>query len=213
MAENTQAQNNKPQNQSQGPVRNPRIRDPRGGRGFGRRPQQEKRDNSGIDKRMISLRRVAKVNSGSKRLRFSAFVVAGDKKGKVAVGLGRGADTRSALDKATKYASNHLVKIDIVGDTIPHEVQAKYGASKVLLKPAGPGTGVIASSAVRAVMEMAGIRNVLTKQLGSSNSIANAYCAIKALKMLDSKRIMARRAANKTKSIKKDGATKSTKKK
>lgn len=182
-----------------------------------RRPQQERRDD-GYDKRVISIRRVAKVNSGAKRLRFSAFVVSGDKKGRVAVGLGRGADTRAAVDKATKYASTHLATVDVVKDTIPHEVEAKYGAAKVFLKPAGPGTGVIASSSVRAVMEMAGIRNVLTKQLGSSNAIANAYCSIKALKMLDNKKILDRKAlhnsrrSSKLTKSEKDGSEQPTKK-
>lgn len=146
-----------------------------------------------VDRKVISIRRVAKVNAGSKRLRFSAVVVSGDRKGKVGIGLGRGADTRLAIDKAAKYASSHLVRVDILGDTIPHEVEAKFRAAKVLIKPAGPGTGVIASSAVRSVMEMAGVRNVLTKQLGCSNPIVNAYCTLEALKTLSKGRIVERR--------------------
>ena len=85
------------------------------------------------------------------------------------------------------------MNIALIGDTIPHEVTAKYSAAKLLIKPAGPGTGVTASGPVRSVMEVAGIRNVLTKQLGSSNAISNAYCTVEALKMLDSRRIKDRR--------------------
>ncbi len=156
-----------------------------------RRPSKP-RDEKEFDRKMISIRRVAKVNAGSKRLRISVMVVIGDHKGKIGIGLGRGADTKSAMDKAARYGMNHLSKIDLMGDTIPHEVMTKYGAAKLMIKPGGPGTGVIASAPVRAVMEVAGIRNVLTKQFGSNNKNANAYAAVKALKMLNKDRISER---------------------
>ncbi len=152
--------------------------------GKGRRKEYE------FDRRVIDIRRVAKVRAGAKRLRFSALVVTGDRKGKVGIALGRAGDTRSAIDKAARKAEADMVSIDMIGDTIPHEIFMKYSAAKVLIKPAGPGTGIIASSAVRAVMEVVGIRNVLTKQLGSDNPISNAYCAFEALKALRKRRVL-----------------------
>jgi len=151
--------------------------------------------NSEFDRKVISIRRVAKVRAGAKRLRFSVLVVAGDKKGRLGLGLGRGSDTRSAIEKAVKYATSHMTSIALVGDTIPHEMETKFRAAKIIIKPAGPGTGVIASNAVRSVMELAGVRNVLTKQLGSRSPINNTYCAFEALKSLDKRRIMEKKTA------------------
>ncbi|MCA9375247.1 30S ribosomal protein S5, partial [Candidatus Dojkabacteria bacterium] len=128
------------------------------------RERKEKR----YDSKAISIRRVAKVTSGSKRLRFSAMVVVGDKKGSVGVALGRGDDTRSAIEKATRKAEKVMKRIALVGDTIPHELYYKNGASKILLRPAKPGTGVIAGSSVRTVLELCGIENVYGKVLGSA---------------------------------------------
>ena len=117
--------------------------------------------------------------------------------------MGRGADTRSAINKAYNYAASHMENIDLVGDTVPHSVEMKYRAAKLIVKPAGPGTGIIASSAVRAVMEMAGVRNVLTKQLGSDNPVVNAYCAFKALREMRKKRVLERRSKSLKKKLKK----------
>lgn len=184
-----------------------------GGR-FGReRDRRRRKDEGDLEKRMICIRRVAKVTSGAKRLRFSALVAVGDRKGKVGVGLGRGADPSSAIDKGGKYASTHLAQIELIGDTIPHEIVHKYSAAKVMLKPAGAGTGIIASNAVRSVLEVAGVKNALTKQLGSKDPVANSYCAFEALKLLRNKRILAKKAerANKSKPKIKDGAKKPTK--
>ena len=149
-----------------------------------------KKQDRGYDRKTVSIRRVAKVNKGSKRLRFSAMVIAGDKKGSVGVGLGRGVDTRSAIEKGEKKAVKAMKKIDLVGDTIPHEIEHKFGAAKVLLRPAKPGTGIIAGSSVRTVLELAGIENVYGKLLGSNDSIANAYCAYEALLLLKSDRVL-----------------------
>lgn len=154
-----------------------------------------------FDKRVVSVRRVAKVRAGSKRLRFSALVVAGDRKGRVGLGLGRGADTRSAIDKGFRYAKAHLVRMELIGDTIPHEVFKKYRGAKVMIKPAGPGTGIIASSPVRAVLELTGVRNVLSKQLGSANEVTNTYCVFEALRVLRKARILARRTEMKKKQL------------
>jgi small subunit ribosomal protein S5 len=130
-------------------------------------------------------KRVAKVHKGGKRLRFSAMVVVGDKKGSVGVGLGRGVDTKSAIEKGERQAVKAMRKIDLVGDTIPHEIVNKMGAAEVLLRPAKPGTGVIAGSSVRIVLEMAGIESVYGKLLGTNDAIMNAYCTFDALRNLE----------------------------
>lgn len=152
--------------------------------------RREPREQKNYDKRMVTLRRVTKVHSGGKRLRFSAFVVAGDRKGSVGVALGRGMDTRSAIAKAEKKAAAHMKKIELVGDTIPHELRYKKGAAEILLRPARPGSGVIAGSAARVVLEMAGVENVYCKQLGSNDMIANAYCTFEALTKLRKGRVL-----------------------
>ncbi len=154
------------------------------------RPRRERKENREYDKRMVTIRRVSKVTSQGKRLRFSAMVVVGDKKGSVGVALGRGVDTRSAMDKAEKKAARTMVKIEVIGDTIPHELYLKNGASKILLRPARPGAGIIAGSASRIVLEMAGIENVYCKQLGSNDLIANTYTTFEALKMLRKGRVL-----------------------
>lgn len=149
-----------------------------------------RKQNRGYDTKTVSVRRVAKVNKGGRRLRFSAMVVAGDRKGRVGVGLGRGGDPRSAIEKGENKAVKAMKKIDLVGDTIPHEIEHKFGAAKVLLRPAKPGTGVIAGSSVRVVLELTGIENVYAKMLGSNDPIANAYCVNEALLELRSERVL-----------------------
>jgi small subunit ribosomal protein S5 len=147
------------------------------------------------------------------------MVVVGNRKGKVGVAIGRAGDTRSSIEKAAKKAERRMVDIDLIGDTIPHKIVHKYGAAEVMLKPAGPGTGVIASNAVRSVMELAGVRNVLTKQLGSQNPVTNTYCVFEALKKLDKTRIMrkmkerAQKQAAKDKSNSEKNKSKKSKKK
>jgi small subunit ribosomal protein S5 len=151
---------------------------------------RDRKQNRGYDTKVVSVRRVAKVNKGGRRLRFSAMVVAGDRKGKVGVGLGKGGDPRSAIEKGEKQAAKAMKQIDLVGDTIPHEIEYKFGAAKVLLRPAKAGTGVIAGSSVRTVLELTGIEDVYAKLLGSNDPIANAYCAYEALLELRSERVL-----------------------
>ncbi|MDD3474733.1 MAG: 30S ribosomal protein S5 [Candidatus Dojkabacteria bacterium] len=151
---------------------------------------KRKKENKGYDMKTISVRRVAKVNQGGKRLRFSAMVVVGDKKGNIGIGLGRGADPRSAIGKGEKKAVKTMQRINLVGDTIPHEIEQKFGAARVLLRPAKHGTGVIAGSSVRTVLELAGIENVYGKLLGSNDPIANTYCAYEALLNLRNDRVL-----------------------
>ena len=144
------------------------------------------------DKKSLPIRRVAKVTKGGKRLRFSTVVVVGDHNGKVGVGLGRGVDVRSAVEKGERIATKAMKRIELVGDTIPHEITYKYGAAEVLLRPARTGTGVIAGSSVRTVLELAGIDSVYGKILGTPEPNANAYCTFEALKALRNGRVLKR---------------------
>jgi len=154
--------------------------------------RKTKKQNKGYDMKVISVRRVAKVKQGGRRLRFSAMVVAGDRKGKVGVGLGRGVDPRSAIEKGERKAVKMMREIDLIGDTIPHEIEHKLGAVQVLLRPARPGTGIIAGSSVRVVLDLAGIENVYGKLLGSNDPIASTYCTYEALLQLRSERVLKR---------------------
>lgn len=157
---------------------------------FDRSKNQKERPN--YDKKTVSIRRVAKVTKGGKRLRFSAMVVVGDHNGSVGVGLGRGVDTKSAVEKGERIAAKKMRKIQLAGDTIPHEIIHKQGAAKVLLRPARPGTGVIAGSSVRTVLELAGIDNVYGKLLGTTDAIASAYATYEALKSLRNARVLSK---------------------
>jgi len=171
--------------QQRSSVSNKRNRIERKQNDQGKRSSRRKRGNEdGIDKRIVSIRRVARTYSGGKRMRLSVLVVAGDKKGRVGVGLGKGADVRVAEEKAFNSAKKSLVKIQLRGVTIPHEIVYKKGAAKIFMKPATPGTGVIAGGAMRAVLEMVGIKDILTKVIGTSNNISNVYASIEALQSL-----------------------------
>jgi len=144
--------------------------------------------------KLVYVNRVAKVMRGGKRLSFSALAVTGDGNGHVGIGLGKANEVPLAINKANAIARKSLIKIPLVGTTIPHEIRVKLGAAKVLLKPAAPGTGVIAGGSVRAVLEAAGIKDILTKSLGTANRINVARATIFALsKLKDPKEEMARR--------------------
>jgi small subunit ribosomal protein S5 len=152
----------------------------------GKRDRKGKRNVSedGIERKIVSIRRVTRVYKGGKRMRLSVLVVAGDRNGKVGAGIGKGPDVRTAEEKAYQQAKNNMVKINIKGNTIAHTLNHKKGAAKVFLKPAVPGTGVIAGGAMRAVVELAGIKDVLTKVLGTDNKNSNVYATIEALQTL-----------------------------
>lgn len=148
-----------------------------------RRPEREQEEKQ-FDERVIHIDRVARVVSGGRRFRFRALVVIGDHKGKVAMGIAKGADVTTAVSKAVETAKKNFHKVVITNETIPHETTAKVGGANILLKPASPGTGLIAGGTVRTVLEVAGVGNVLSKSLGSSNKINVAYATLKALDLL-----------------------------
>ena len=141
-------------------------------------------DELALTDKLVHINRVSKVMKGGKRLSFSALVVTGDSNGYVGVGTGKAREVPVAINKANASARRNLIKVPMMGSTIPHEILVKYGATKVLLKPAAPGTGIIAGSSVRIIMESAGVKDVLTKSLGSSNRVNMAKATIMALRQL-----------------------------
>lgn len=140
-----------------------------------------------FEQKIVEIKRVTRVVAGGKRMRFRALVVIGDKKGKVGIGLRKGADVSEAINKAVNAAKKTMIPIKIVNDTIPHEIKFKYKSSVVFLKPAQPGTGVIAGGAIRQVLDLVGVKNVLSKMLGSSNKVNNVMATYLALARLRSK--------------------------
>lgn len=154
-------------------------------RGFG----GKEKVNDGLDSKLLDLARVVRVTGGGKRLRFRAVVIAGDKKGKIGIGVDKGRDVSQAIEKATNKAKKSLVSIVIVDGTISHEVEAKVGPARILLKPQRKGRGLVAGGAVRFICELAGIKNISSKILsGSKNKLNNARATIEALKKLKVKK-------------------------
>jgi len=137
-----------------------------------------------LNDKLVSINRVSKVVKGGRRLSFSALVVTGDGNGYVGIGVGKANTVPGAINKGGAIAKKNLVKVPLAGTTVPYEIRVKFGAAKVLLKPARPGTGIIAGGSIRAVLEAAGIKDVLTKSLGSSNRINMAKATMLALGQL-----------------------------
>lgn len=164
------AEQQRTSSQSQRPRRNDRAQAPREEKIF--------------EEYVINIDRVARVVKGGRRFRFKALVAIGDHKNRVGVGVAKGADVQAAVAKATDVAKKNIVTIPVVKATIPHDVEVKIGGARVLLKPAAPGTGVIAGGVVRSIIGLTGIHNLLSKSLGSTNKVNNAYATIEALKTL-----------------------------
>ena len=152
----------------------------RGGRG----PQGPQKEDDGIVEKVIHINRSSKVVKGGRRFGFSALVVVGDKEGKVGLGTGKAREVISCINKGTEVARRNMVNVSLYGATLPHEVYSIYDGARVLLRPASPGTGIIAGKTVRAVLESAGVRDVLSKSLGSKNPANVAKAALQALQRL-----------------------------
>lgn len=134
---------------------------------------------------VIEINRVSKKTQGGNQMRFAALVVVGDKKGRVGVGMGKAPDVVSSINKAASYAKKHLINVPMVGTTIAIPQEVKFGAARVLVKPAPPGSGIIAGGPLRAVFEVAGVQDVVSKILGTSNKISNVYAVIKAITQIE----------------------------
>ncbi len=134
-----------------------------------------------LNEKVIALDRVARVARGGRRFRFRSVVVVGDGLGRVGLGIGKGSEVMTAIAKGVSKAKNNLIKVELNGTTIPHEIEIAFSGARVLLKPASAGTGVIAGGAVRDVLEMAGVKDVLSKSLGSNNKVNTAYATLTAL--------------------------------
>lgn len=198
-------------------------RDARGGRQGGGRQQGGRRDGrpqqapeeKQFDERVVNIDRVARVVKGGRRFRFRALVVVGDHKGKVGIGMAKGADVTAAVSKATDVAKKQMVKVNLYKGTLPHEAEAKVGGARILVMPAAPGTGLIAGGVVRTILEVAGVSNVLSKSLGSSNKANIAYATIEALQTLKSSKdwVTTKEAAKKNPKVAKkvDAVTKEAK--
>ncbi|MBI1866206.1 MAG: 30S ribosomal protein S5 [Candidatus Staskawiczbacteria bacterium] len=155
------------------------------GRGSGRGFGNKNKASDEFESKLLDLARVVRVTGGGKRLRFRAVVIAGNKKGKIGIGVDKGKDVSQAIEKATNKAKKSLVSVVIVDGTISHEVEAKFGPARILLKPQKKGRGLVAGGAVRFICELAGIKNISSKILSSSkNKLNNARATMEALKKL-----------------------------
>lgn len=174
-------------NQNRGGANRPGGNRPGGNRPGGNRFQRGNPNATPSEffEKVVQVNRVSKKTKGGDKRGLSVLVVVGDRKGRVGVGLGKAADVQSAVRKGTLYAKKHLIRVPLKADrTIPHEIYLKYGAAKLIMKPAPEGTGVIAGGPVRVVVEAAGIKDIVTKLLGTKNKASNVYVTLEALKRI-----------------------------
>lgn len=148
-----------------------------------RRPEMVQEEKQ-FDERTLHVDRVARVVKGGRRFRFRALVVVGDRKNRVGIGISKGADVTAAVTKATEVAKKHMITVTLYKDTLPHDAEAKVGGARILVKPASAGTGLIAGGVVRTILEVAGVKNALSKSLGSTNKANTAYATIAALESI-----------------------------
>lgn len=189
-------------------------RPPQRGAGGGRR--DNRRDQTPAEPKqfeeiVINIDRVSRVVKGGRRFRFKALVVVGDRKTKVGIGVAKGADVQAAIAKATDVAKKHMIIIPVANDTIPHEAEVRFSGAQVLLKPAAPGTGIIAGGVIRTIIGVTGIHNLLSKSLGSTNKVNIAYATIDALRTMVPKDQWLNAPVKKTAAAKKTDTPKETK--
>jgi len=151
-------------------------------KGHGREP----REKSEFDEKVIEVRRISRTVAGGRRIRFRVLLVIGNHKGKVGMGLAKAGDVQEAVKKAAEKAKRNIITVPIINGTIPHEVNIKYGAARLMLKPATPGTSIVAGGSVRAVAELAGITDILAKMMGSANKVNNIVAVMKAFTSFNS---------------------------
>lgn len=155
---------------------------------------------------VINIDRVSRVVKGGRRFRFKALVVVGDRKNKVGIGVAKGADVQAAIAKATDVAKKHMIVIPVANDTIPHDAEVRFSGAQVLLKPAAPGTGIIAGGVIRTIIGVTGIHNLLSKSLGSTNKVNIAYATVEALRTMVPKDQWLNAAVKKTVTTKRDAS-------
>lgn len=160
---------------------------PRAPRGRDNRRDQAPAEPKQFEELVINIDRVARVVKGGRRFRFKALVAVGDRKTKVGVGIAKGTDVQTAIAKATDVAKKNMITIPVINETLPHDAEVKLSGARVLIKPAAPGTGIIAGGVVRSIIGVTGIRNMLSKSLGSTNKVNIAYATIEALRSLTPK--------------------------
>ncbi len=165
-----------------------------GGRNNNQRRNNNRREPSEYEEEVLQIDRVTRVVKGGRRLRFRATVVIGNKKGKVGLGIGKSNEVVVAIQKAIRQAKKDMVIVPMQDGTIPHEIKVKFKSARILLMPAGKGTGIIAGGAVRRIMELSGVRNLLSKMLGTSNAITNAKATMVALSKLKARKVIGQKA-------------------
>ncbi|MCG2687549.1 30S ribosomal protein S5 [Candidatus Parcubacteria bacterium] len=194
-------------------MKDDKFEKPQGARGEIRKPRRRRpvqKEQSEFEQKILELARVTRVTKGGKRMRFRACLLIGDRKGRVGLGVAKGADVQIAIEKAFRQAKKNIVNVQMKNETIPHDVYAKFGAAKVVLKPAPKGTGLKSGGAIRMVLTLAGVPNAVSKVLGGNNKINNAkatFSALRALTPVDNSEVKPAKVVDVKDSIKKEEKT------